>query len=742
MFEGFRSSPLGRRIARAMLDADAWVNSSLYAGGEKLGQAYENFSSFMDRFRVTGGKKFAVELACEGLTLGLGGAILALFLAIPAFRETSDDWLKKQELAVTFLDRYGQEIGRRGIRHNDSVPLEQLPANFVNAALATEDRRFYDHFGIDIIGTMRAITVNARSSGVVQGGSSITQQLAKNLFLSNERTIDRKIKEAFLALWLESHLTKREILKLYLDRAYMGGGTFGVQAAAEFYFDKNVKDLTLAESAMMAGLFKAPTKYAPHINLPAARARANDVLSNLVDAGYLTQAQIYAAQRNPATPVNRRRDSTPDWYLDYAYDEVKKLVEAGKLGNDRVLTVKTGLDLNIQRRAESVIEDQLRQYGPSYRAKQSATVVLETNGAIRAIVGGRDYGASQFNRATDAMRQPGSSFKPFVYLTALNSGKFKPTTIVTDSPICLGNWCPKNYGGSFAGSLPLSGALARSLNTVAVKLSVAVGDGNAKAGRAKIIDNAKRMGIRSPLVDTQSLPLGAAEVTVVDMASAYSVFANGGKRILSHTSTEITNSHGDVIYNFERDTPQPQQLFHPNIIADMNGMMVKVVEEGTGRRAILSNTRVGGKTGTTNGYKDAWFVGFTGNLVGAVWFGNDDDSPMENMTGGSLPAQTWHDIMEYAHQGIELKPIPGVPATPGAAPNETPAGGNVAVMGAPSRPATLSRRSFEAIGSIEDLMRASGKRSEFKPISSPPAFSDANPRPRGFAMVGGSAEPR
>jgi len=371
-----------------------------------------------------------VELACEGLTMGAAGAVLMLSLATLAFRETSEDWLKKQDLAVTFLDRYGQVAGHRGIKHDDSVPLEQLPDFVVQAVLATEDRRFYEHWGIDPIGTARALSANARASGVVQGGSTITQQLAKNLFLSNERTIDRKVREAFLALWLEFRLSKNEILKLYLDRAYMGGGTFGVQAAAEFYFGKSVRDVTLAEAAMLAGLFKAPAKYAPHINLPAARARANDVLENMVQAGFLSDAQIFVARRNPATPVDRKREAAPDWYLDWAFDEVKKLADAGKLGADRVLTVRTPLDPALQRRADSAIEDALRQFGRQFDADQGAVVVMEPNGAVRAMVGGRDYGQSQFNRATDAARQPGSSFKPFVYLAALETGRFDANSMV------------------------------------------------------------------------------------------------------------------------------------------------------------------------------------------------------------------------------------------------------------------------------------------------------------------------
>ena len=344
-----------------------------------------------------------------------------LALAIPAFRETADDdWLKKSDLAVAFLDRYGNPIGSRGIKHNDSIPLEDFPDNLIKATLATEDRRFYDHFGIDIAGTARALVTNAQAGGVRQGGSSITQQLAKNLFLNNERTIERKVKEAFLAVWLETRLTKNEILKLYLDRAYMGGGTFGVDGAAHFYFNKSARDVNLAEAAMLAGLFKAPTKYAPHINLPAARARANVVLDNLVDAGFMTEGQVFGARRNPAVAVDRRDENSPNYYLDWAFDEMRKLVDTfPKSYTERVFVVRTAIDMNVQRAAEEAIENQLRQFGRDYHATQAATVVADLDGGVRAMVGGRDYGASQFNRATDAYRQPGSSFKPYVYTTAL-----------------------------------------------------------------------------------------------------------------------------------------------------------------------------------------------------------------------------------------------------------------------------------------------------------------------------------
>ncbi len=346
---------LKQKFRNFFLDLDARIDSTLFSSGKGARELYERYSTFMDRFYVGRWKRWVfIEPLSEAATIGLGGLILLLALAVPAFRETADeDWLKKSDLAVTFLDRYGNPIGSRGIKHNDSIPLEDFPDNLIKATLATEDRRFYDHFGIDIAGTARALVTNAQAGGVRQGGSSITQQLAKNLFLSNERTIERKVNEAFLAIWLETRLTKNEILKLYLDRAYMGGGTFGVDGAAHFYFNKSVRDVTLAEAAMLAGLFKAPTKFAPHINLPAARARANVVLDNLVDAGFMTEGQVFGARRNPAFAVDRRDESSPNYYLDYAFDEMRKLVDTfPKSYTERVFVVRTTIDMNVQHAAD------------------------------------------------------------------------------------------------------------------------------------------------------------------------------------------------------------------------------------------------------------------------------------------------------------------------------------------------------------------------------------------------------
>ena len=693
------------KLKRFLLDFDSRLDSTVFLTLRWVREYFERFSAFMDRFHVAGWRRWAVvEPLSEAATLGLGGMMVMLALAIPAFRETADDdWLKKSELAVTFLDRFGNEVGSRGIRHNDAIPLEDYPDHLIKAVLATEDRRFYDHFGIDPSGLVRALMTNARAGGVVQGGSTITQQLAKNLFLNNERTIERKVKEAFLAIWLETRLTKNEILKLYLDRAYMGGGAFGVDAAAQYYFNKSARDVNLAEAAMLAGLFKAPTKFAPHINLPAARARANVVLDNLVEAGFMTEGQVFGARRNPAVAVDRRDERVANYYLDFAFDEMKKLVATfPKSLHERVFVVRTGLDVNLQREAENAIESMLRQYGNDYKARQAATVVVDLDGAVRAMVGGRDYGQSQFNRAVDALRQPGSSFKPYVYATALSNG-FKPTSIVVDGPVCLGNWCPQNYSHSYSGSMTLTQALVRSINVIPVKLSIALGDGNPKLGRAKIIQTAHRMGIHSPLPDSSSLPIGAAEVNILDHTAAYATFPNMGKSVAAHSIVEVRSGNGEIVWRFDRDGKKPEQVLRPQVAMEMNFMMNKVVEEGTGKRAILDGIKSAGKTGTTNAYRDAWFMGFTGNYVCGVWFGNDDYAPTNRMTGGSLPAMTWHQIMAYAHQGIEIKNIPGVPAgpTPPSTPVASTQKGNEPTA---PRPTMLTKRSMDVLLRVEHMM--------------------------------------
>ena len=590
------------------------------------------------------------------------------------------------------------------------------PDHLIKAALATEDRRFYEHFGIDPSGLGRALTANARAGGVVQGGSTITQQLAKNLFLNNERTIERKVKEAFLAIWLETRLTKNEILKLYLDRAYMGGGAFGVDAAAQYYFNKSARDVNLAEAAMLAGLFKAPTCAVRRTSTCWRRARANVVLDNLVEAGFMTEGQVFGARRNPATAVDRRDERVANYYLDYAFDEMKKLVATfPKSIHERVFTVRLGLDVNLQREAENTVESMIRQYGNDYHAKQAAAVVLDLDGAVRAMVGGRDYGQSQFNRATDALRQPGSSFKPYVYATALMNG-YKPTSVVVDGPVCIGNWCLHNYSNGYSGSMTLTQAITRSVNVIPVKLSIMLGDGNPKLGRAKIVQTAQRMGVHSPLTDSPSLPIGAAEVNVLEHAGAYLTFPNLGKAVQAHAILEVRSGNGEVVWRFDRDGKRPVQVIPPQVALDMIFMMNKVVEEGTARRAILEGIKAAGKTGTTNAYRDAWFMGYTGNYVCGVWYGNDDYSPTNRMTGGALPAMTWHNIMAYAHQGIEIKQLPGLtgptPPAPAVAAAQSTGSGATA-----PRPTMLTKRSIEVLQRVEHMMESASSALATAPTS-------------------------
>jgi len=643
------TSPRKRHI---LLRIDSWIDSTVWNAGFRLGVWWEDVTIFFRRFRVRGWKKAVFEVLGEGMTWGTAGSVLMLALALPAFEDTKGNWRAQSDFAVTFLDRYGNEIGHRGIIHEDSVPIDELPDTLVKAVLATEDRRFFDHYGIDFLGLGRAMTINARAGGVVQGGSTLTQQLAKNLFLSNERTIERKIKEAFLAVWLECNLSKKEILRLYLDRAYMGGGTFGAAAASQFYFGKNITDINLAESAMLAGLFKAPARYAPHVNLPAARARANEVLTNLVQGGLMTEGQVIAARLNPATVVDRAEVSAPDFFLDWAFDEAKRIATPFA---QHSLIVRTTIDMGLQQAAEESVESSLRQYGETYKVKQGAMVMIENGGPVRAMVGGRDYGESQFNRATKALRQPGSSFKVYTYTAAMEKG-LKPETTISDAPITWRGWSPQNYSkGSYSGRVTLLTALAKSINTVPVRLA------KDTLGTEVIAETAKKMGVETPIRTDKTMPLGTSEVTVMDQATAYAVFPAGGLQSRRHGISQILNYDGDILYDFNRDEPPAQRVVSEQANASMNYMLTQIPIIGTARKAALDNGIVaGGKTGTTQAYRDAWFVGFTGDYTTAVWFGNDDYTSTNNMTGGSLPAMTFKRLMDYAEQGIDHRAIPGI----------------------------------------------------------------------------------
>ncbi len=639
-----------KNLTRIMLNFDALIGSSFYHAGRFIRDSWLDFSSLIETIQVRGVARLLLNLFSDSLIPALTVALLIVTYALPDIKDTEDIWSLNRGYSIVFTDESGKPIGERGFRHNDSITLDEIPDHVIHALLATEDRRFYSHIGIDVIGTLRALAQNVRASGIVQGGSTLTQQLAKNLFLSPERSFKRKLDEAFLALWIEMRLSKKQILKLYLDQAYLGSGSFGVEAAAQTYFGKSIRKVNLAEAAILAGLYKAPSRYAPNRNLPAARARAQVVLDNMVAAGYLTEGEALVAKQHPAQIVqqNKAYSYVPDFFLDWAFEEVKRLTK-GKPGQ---LIVKTTVDLNIQQRADYAITSALRQNAKIYQVDQAALVAVALDGAVKAIVGGRDYGVSQFNRATSAKRQPGSAFKPFVYLAALEEG-FTPSTVMVDGPVSIGDWSPKNYGHKYSGRVTLATALRRSINTIPVKLSQEI-------GRRKIIDVARKLGIRSRLEPNRSLPLGTAAVSVLDMAAAYAVFANGGRSAKAYGVLEIRTQGGKILYDHARDSGTRQQLFHPRYIADLNSMLASVVSNGTGRRANLGFTTAAGKTGTTQSYRDAWFVGYTGELSAAIWFGNDNYKPTRRMTGGSIPAQTWRSFMTAALSGKYTR-LPGTP---------------------------------------------------------------------------------
>ncbi|MDJ0613799.1 MAG: PBP1A family penicillin-binding protein [Rhizobiaceae bacterium] len=707
MRDPFEKSTKGRGWNR-LLDFDSWIDSSLYNLFSSGSETWESITIFFRRFKVKGFTKFLVEIVDEGVTLALIGAIAMLALALPAFEETQKDWRSQGDYSVTFLDRNGKDIGQRGIRQNEAVELDELPDDFIKAVLATEDRRFFEHFGIDFLGLTRALAENVRANSVVQGGSTITQQLAKNLFLTNERTLERKIKEAFLSLWLEANLSKKEILKLYIDRAYMGGGNFGISAAAQYYFDKDIKDVNLAEAAMLAGLYKAPGKYAPHINLPAARARANEVLTNIVQAGFMTEGQVIRARREPASVVEREDLQGPNYFMDWAYQEVQRIAVKFKSRN---LIVKTTVDLDLQRAAEDSVESHLRQFGTQYGVRDAAMVVMDHEGAVRAIVGGRDYGQSQFNRATSSRRQPGSSFKPYVYAASVENFGYDENTRVVDGSVCLNrfgrNWCPRNYSGGFRGRTDMQTALVKSINTIPVKLYVGR-DGLKGLGGEKLLQTVRDVGIESDMVVNPTMVLGSNGVTVLEMATGYGTFMTGGNKIDRHGISQITDKDGNVLYDFRKNSSEEKRIFTEETARVMNTIMAQIPEWGTGRRAALQGIRSAGKTGTTQAYRDAWYVGYTGNYVAAVWFGNDNYQPTRRLTGGRLPAMTWNKFMTYAHQNIELRPIPyienpfpGIEEGTQPIANADPEGEEEL----PARPKLLSRKSEDALLNLEKLLR-------------------------------------
>jgi len=597
--------------------------------------------------------------------LGLAGFAGMMLYYTVAFPDPLSLRQKERAPVVRILARDGAVLAERGMAH-DYMPLDLLPRHVTAAVVATEDRRFHEHWGIDPSGLVRAAFANLRAGRVAQGGSTLTQQLAKNLFLSPERTMARKLEELLLALWLELRLSKRDILELYLNRVYFGGGAYGIEAAAQRYFDKSARGLTLAEAALVAGLLKAPSKYSPAASPGLSRTRGRVVLMKMRGAGVITQEQETRAARERIkfAALKPSRDGTgPEYAVDFALERLPPLLGSGHAE----VVVETTIDASLQRRAQKIVQSEIARQGAALLATQAAVVVLDGEGGIRALVGGTSYQESQFNRATKARRQPGSAFKPFVYLTALEAGQ-TPDTTVYDLPLTVDGWAPRNDNGQYKGAMTLGAALRNSVNTVAVRLLL-------DSGAHRVAQAARRLGIRSELRERASLALGTSEVTLLELTGAYGVLAGGGASIETHIIRRVRMSSGRILY--AREAPRSLQVVAPVHVAAMNGMLNAAIVHGTGRRAQLPRHRAAGKTGTTQDFRDAWFVGYTSHLTAGVWVGNDQGTSMNRVTGGSLPAEIWREVMMAGHEGRAPVALPGtmrVPDTiPAAEPHDQPA---------------------------------------------------------------------
>ncbi|TNE57619.1 MAG: penicillin-binding protein 1A [Alphaproteobacteria bacterium] len=583
------------------------------------------------------------------VALGVGMFFLLYQIFTPASIDDAQVWERNRVYGLTFLDKNGDVLDRRGGYHGEILEMKDLPPYLPAAFVATEDRRFYKHHGIDPQGLARAFWVNFRAGRTVQGGSTITQQLAKNLFLTNDRTYSRKLKELFLAIWLERHFSKDEILSLYLNRIYMGASTYGIDAAAKFYFGKSAREVSIAEAAMLAGLPKAPSRLAPTNNLASAQQRSLIVLNNLVKEGVLSQGDVYAARANPAVPVKRENTDGQNYFIDYITAEMQKKIGVPEAN----LVIHTTLDPSLQREAEKAVTEQMSANEEAMNVGQAAAVTLALDGSVRAMVGGRDYFDSQFNRATQAMRQPGSAFKPFVYLTALEMGE-EPESVWEDSPITVGKWTPTNYSDGYAGRVTMRQAFEKSINTVAVKIAMKVGLDN-------VVERAERLGIAPPIETVPSLALGTKEVSVLELTSAYVPFANKGMSTDTHAITRIETDTGKVLFDYS--APEVRRLIDPKVDEAMTHLMYQVIYRGTGKNASLGSRPAAGKTGTSQDWRDGWFVGYTADYVTGVWVGNDDNSPTNHVVGGGLPARMWREIMLAANKDEKIVQMAGaVPA--------------------------------------------------------------------------------
>ncbi|GAA0612835.1 penicillin-binding protein 1A [Brevundimonas kwangchunensis] len=589
-----------------------------------------------------------------GAVLAVWGIIfLVVFFAVFArdLPDTSTLYNVDRQPSITYLDRNGALIAVRGTQQAPPADLDALPDYVPAAFIAIEDRRFYHHPGFDPIGMSRAMVSNMRAGRVVQGGSTLTQQLAKNLFLSPDQNMKRKVQELMLAVWLEMKFSKEEILALYLNRVYFGAGAYGIEAASQRYFDKSANNLTVGEAALLAGLLKAPSRYSPVSESERAANRATVVLNEMVDAGVITPEQRAQAVTEPVRVSRTLATQHAQYFIDWLDKQIRELV--GEPTEDMI--VETTLDLTLQTQAERSVR-RILDRDRSRGVQQAALVALDGEGRVRAMIGGASYADSQFNRATDARRQAGSAFKPFVYLAALESG-YTPETRVNDAPIRIGNWSPRNYSGNFAGEMTLANAVAQSTNTVAAGIADQI-------GRDNVARTARRLGITSRIGLEPAMALGAVEVSPLEMAQAYDAFANGGKRVQAHGISRIRTPQGRVIYQrANREAAAVQAIPNP-FLYYQNQMLRGVVSSGTGRSAAIAGRDLAGKTGTTSDYKDAWFVGYTGGFVTAVWVGKDDNTPMRGVTGGAAPAAIWKGFMEAALPRLNAPAIPNGPAMP------------------------------------------------------------------------------
>jgi penicillin-binding protein 1A len=627
--------------------------------------------------------RMAYWLFTASIWVGIAGIA---FIAYHAMKLPPIDQLAvpKRPPNIAILASDGSLLANRGETGGGVVTYRELPRYLPRAFVAIEDRRFFSHYGIDPIGIGRAIFRNITGGRVSEGGSTLTQQLAKNLFLTQERTASRKAQEALLAIWLERNYSKEQILELYINRVYFGSGAYGVEAAAQKYFGKSARSVTIAEAAILAGLVQAPSRLAPNRNPEAAAERASVVIAAMVRDEVIPDKDAKVALAQPARARRQAGAGSANYAADWIVDVLDDYVGA----IDQDITVVTSIDPVAQRLAEQALTTELDAKGDKSDVEQGAIVAMTPQGAVRALVGGRNYSESQFNRAAAAKRQPGSAFKPFVFLTALERG-FTPQSPVLDGPINIKGWKPENYTREYFGEVTLQKALAMSLNTPVVRLIQEVGPRAAAR-------TAQRLGVSSPLLPLPSLALGTSEVTPLELTAAYAAFANGGTTVIPHAILQVKNARGQVIYT--RGAADLGRGMSHEHAAQMNQMLRETLVSGTGRRAELPGWPAAGKTGTTQDHRDAWFVGYTGHLVTAVWVGNDDGEEMKKVTGSGLPAEIWQRFMAGAHAGVPVAGLPGLdwraaaPTIPATGPILPPA--NVPRARAPASGEDLSPQRF------------------------------------------------